>query len=85
MAEEKKSLKSIVNSKRLFIFAVESTKTIVNMLHFKGRATFKCKQCGHKFEAFDTEGGIIAGPNLPPCPKCGSSDTRKANIIDKIL
>ena len=26
------------------------------MLHFKGKATFKGKQCGHKFEAFDTEG-----------------------------
>lgn len=48
------------------------------MLHFKGKATFKCKQCGHKFEAFDTEGGIIAGLNLPCCPRCGSSETRKA-------
>jgi len=27
------------------------------MLHFKGKATFKCKQCDHKFEAFDTEFG----------------------------
>ena len=52
------------------------------MLHFKGRATFKCKQCGHKFEAFDTEGGIRCGPNLPQCPKCGSKNTRKANIIE---
>ena len=47
------------------------------MLHFKGRATFKCKDCGHKFEAFDTEGGIRCGPNLPQCPKCGSKETRK--------
>lgn len=55
------------------------------MLHFKGRAKFKCKDCGHVFEAFDTEGGIMAGPNLPPCPKCGSRETRKTNIIDKLL
>jgi transposase-like protein len=55
------------------------------MLHFKGKATFKCKQCGHKFEAFDTEGGIIAGPNLPCCPRCGSSETRKANFIEKLM
>ena len=55
------------------------------MLHFKGRATFKCKQCGHKFETFDTEGGIRFGPNYPHCPKCGSSETRKENIIDKLL
>jgi DNA-directed RNA polymerase subunit RPC12/RpoP len=55
------------------------------MLHFKGRAKFKCKQCGHTFEAFDTEGGIRCGPNLPHCPKCGSRDTRKANIIDKLI
>ena len=43
-----------------------------------GKATFKCKQCGHTFEAFDTEGGIRAGINLPHCPKCGSGNTRKA-------
>ena len=55
------------------------------MLHFKGKATFKCKQCGHKFEAFDTEGGIIAGQNLPCCPKCGSGETRKANFIEKLM
>ena len=55
------------------------------MIQFKGMATFKCKQCGHKFEAFDTEGGIIAGPNQPACPECGSFETRKATIIDKIL
>lgn len=54
------------------------------MLHFKGKATFKCKQCGHQFEAFDTEGGIKAGPNLPACPKCGG-EAKKANIIDKII
>ena len=42
------------------------------MLHFKGKATFKCKRCGHQFEAFDTEGGIRFGPNLPCCPKCES-------------
>ena len=55
------------------------------MLHFKGRATFKCKQCGHKFEAFDTEGGIKAGPNLPQCPKCGSKETRKANLFERLI
>lgn len=52
------------------------------MLTIKGRKTFKCKQCGHTFEAFDTEGGIKAGPNLPQCPKCGSRDTRKANFVE---
>ncbi len=56
-----------------------------NMLHFKGKATFKCKQCGHKFEAFDTEGGFKAGPNLPCCPKCGSSKTRKTTLLERIL
>lgn len=55
------------------------------MLRFKGKATFKCKRCGHKFEAFETEGGIRFGPNLPCCPKCGSSETRKATILDRIL
>jgi len=55
------------------------------MLTIKGRKTFKCKQCGHTFEAFDTEGGIRCGPNLPQCPKCGSAETRKANIIEIIL
>ena len=55
------------------------------MLHFKGKATFKCKQCGHTFEAFDTEGGIKYGPNLPHCPECGSDNTRKANIIERIF
>jgi DNA-directed RNA polymerase subunit RPC12/RpoP len=55
------------------------------MLHFIGKATFKCKQCGHTFEAFYTEGGIRCGPNLPHCPKCGSGDTRKENFIDKLL
>lgn len=55
------------------------------MLHFKGRAKFKCKDCGHVFEAFDTEGGIIAGPNFPHCPKCGGNNTRKANIIEHLL
>ena len=55
------------------------------MLHFKGKAKFKCKQCGHTFEAFDTEGGIRCGPNLPHCPKCGSDNTRKANIIMHLL
>lgn len=55
------------------------------MLTIKGRKTFKCKQCGHKFEAFDTEGGIKFGPNLPPCPECGSRDTRKENIIECLI
>lgn len=55
------------------------------MLYLKGKATFKCKDCGHTFEAFDTEGGIRCGPNLPPCPKCGSRETRKANIIEHIF
>lgn len=55
------------------------------MLHFKGKATFKCKQCGHTFEAFDTEGGIRFGPNLPHCPECGSDNTRKANTIINLL
>ena len=31
------------------------------MLHFKGKATFKCKQCGHKFEAFDTVAVLLPG------------------------
>ncbi len=52
------------------------------MLHFKGKATFKCKRCGHQFEAFDTEGGIRFGPNLPCCPKCGSNNTRKTSLFD---
>lgn len=46
---------------------------------------FKCKDCGHKFEAFYTEGGIKAGPNMPACPKCGSGNTRKSTILDRIL
>ena len=55
------------------------------MLRIKGKATFKCKRCGHKFEAFDTEGGIRFGPNLPPCPKCGSSETRKVVAAHHII
>ena len=37
------------------------------MLHFKGRAKFKCKDCGHVFEAFDTEDGIIAEIGRASC------------------
>ena len=55
------------------------------MLHFKGKATFKCKQCGHKFVAFDTEDGFKAGLNLPCCPKCGSGKTRKTTWFERIL
>lgn len=46
---------------------------------------FKCKDCGHKFEAIYSEGGFKAGPNLPHCPKCESSNTQTTTIIDKIL
>ena len=55
------------------------------MLHFKGKATFKCKDCGETFETFYTEGGIRAGINQPHCPKCGSGNTKKATLIDRIL
>ena len=55
------------------------------MLHFKGKATFKCKKCGETFETFYTEGGIRAGINLPHCPKCGSGNTKKATILDRVL
>ena len=55
------------------------------MLTKMGKATFKCKDCSEIFEAFYTEGGIIAGPNLPCCPKCGSFETRKANYTEKLI
>jgi len=66
----------------LYKKGTKNVKRTRNMLHFKGKATFKCKQCGHKFEAFDTEGGIRYGPNLPCCPKCGSSETRKITFLE---
>ncbi len=55
------------------------------MLIIKGKATFKCKECGHQFDAIATEGGFMPGPNLPCCPKCGSRETRKLTILDKIF
>lgn len=55
------------------------------MIIFHGKEVFKCKHCGHTFEAFDTEGGIKAGPNLPPCPKCDSTNTRKINIVERLF
>ena len=54
------------------------------MLTKMGKGSFKCKDCGETFETFYTEGGIRAGINLPHCPKCGSGNTRKATILDKI-
>ena len=54
------------------------------MLSKVDKATFKCKDCGHKFEAVYTEGGIRAGVNPPHCPKCESGNTRKAAILDNI-
>ena len=52
------------------------------MLIKMGKTTFKCKDCG---ETFYTEGGIRAGINLPHCPKCGSGNTKKATLLDRIL
>jgi len=49
------------------------------------KTEFKCKTCGHKFEGIYAEGGIKAGANNPPCPKCGSNATRQTTILDKIL
>lgn len=51
-----------------------------------GTATFKCKQCGHKFPWLDIEGDFVAGEHLPHCPKCRSGNTmKKKTFIDKIL
>lgn len=55
------------------------------MLTIRGKKKFKCKQCGHVFEAIYTEGGFIAGPNLPHCPKCGNQETKFVSLLDKIL
>lgn len=55
------------------------------MLTKLDKETFKCKDCGETFETLYTVGGVRAGINLPHCPKCGSVDTRKANILDKLL
>ena len=50
-----------------------------------GKATFKCNDCGKTFETLYTEDGFKAGINLPHCPKCGSGNTRKTNILDRIF
>ena len=55
------------------------------MLIIHGKVKFKCKHCGHAFEAFDTEGGTKAGPNLPLCHKCDSTKTRKITIIERLF
>ncbi len=55
------------------------------MLTKIGKTTFKCKDCGETFEAIYTEGGVKAGINLPHCHKCGSGNTRKATLLDRIL
>ena len=55
------------------------------MLTKIGKTKFKCKECGETFETFYTEGGIKAGINLPYCPKCGSENTRKANVLARFL
>ena len=49
------------------------------------KTTFKCKQCGYKFEAIYIEGGFLPVPNLPHCPKCGSNEIRKATLLDKVV
>ena len=49
-----------------------------------GKGSFKCKDCGETFETFYTEGGIRAGINLPHCPKCGSGNTKKASVVERI-
>ena len=50
-----------------------------------GTATFKCKQCGHKFPWLNIEGDFVAGEHLPHCPKCRSGNVRKATFIDKLF
>lgn len=55
------------------------------MLTKIGKTKFKCKECGEIFETFYTEGGIKAGINLPHCPKCTSSRTRKLNYLEQLL
>ena len=55
------------------------------MLTKLDKATFKCKDCGETFEALYTEGGIRAGINLPHCPKCDCTNTRKLNIVERLF
>ena len=46
-----------------------------------GTATFKCKQCGHKFPWLNIEGDFVAGEHLPHCPKCRSGNVRKVKRV----
>ena len=41
----------------------------------RGTATFVCKDCGHKFEAFDIEDNATVESMPMQCPKCGSRNT----------
>lgn len=41
----------------------------------RGKRTFICDNCGHKFEGFDIEWNCTAFSAPLKCPKCGSFHT----------
>ncbi|MCC8177111.1 MAG: zinc ribbon domain-containing protein [Bacteroidales bacterium] len=45
----------------------------------RGITTFRCHECGHRFEAPDIEWQATALTTPQPCPRCGSRHTRPAS------
>ena len=46
----------------------------------RGKTTFICTKCDHRFEAMDIEYQGTAYSTPMPCPKCGSRRTRPAQL-----
>lgn len=44
----------------------------------RGKCIFKCDDCGHRFEDWDTEWAATIFTYPMPCPKCGSRHTYPA-------
>ena len=56
--------------------------------------TFKCNECGHKFNRLIGYGPICSTPNLrekklkentTACPKCCSNDVHRLSILGRLL
>lgn len=47
----------------------------------RGKTTFVCDNCRHKFKAMDIEWRATAFSQPMRCPKCGSMHTRPASLL----
>jgi len=46
---------------------------------FRGKTTFKCAECGKRFEGLDIEYNATVMSQPMPCPECGSNHTMPAS------